>query len=121
MGELLAIAEPLARALRRDGHEVETIGDGLVASARCVSGEHDMVILDLGLPSLDGVEMCRRIRAHLPDAYVPDGTLCSDGNACTSPDSCTAGVCGGPAVSCDDGNPCTTDSCGAGGCALQRA
>lgn len=40
-----------------------------------------------------------------------DGLACDDGNACTSADSCTAGVCGGSAVTCDDGNECTVDSC----------
>jgi hypothetical protein len=43
---------------------------------------------------------------------APDGTICSDNNACTAPDQCTAGTCNsGAAVSMDDGNPCTTDSC----------
>jgi hypothetical protein len=39
------------------------------------------------------------------------GTTCNDGLFCTNPDTCTAGVCGGPARSCDDGKACTTDSC----------
>jgi minor extracellular protease Epr len=41
----------------------------------------------------------------------PNGTSCDDGLFCTNPDTCTAGVCGGPARSCDDGKACTTDSC----------
>ncbi|HIA03605.1 MAG TPA: hypothetical protein EYN66_17145 [Myxococcales bacterium] len=40
-----------------------------------------------------------------------DSTLCDDGNACTSPDVCSAGVCNGSSIICDDGNPCTVDSC----------
>jgi len=40
-----------------------------------------------------------------------DGTSCNDGLFCTNPDTCTAGVCGGPARSCDDGKSCTADSC----------
>jgi len=41
----------------------------------------------------------------------PGGTTCNDGLFCTNPDTCTAGVCGGPARSCDDGKACTSDSC----------
>jgi hypothetical protein len=44
------------------------------------------------------------------------GTTCNDGSACTTPDLCTNGVCGGAAVNCDDKNPCTTDGCSATGC-----
>jgi cysteine-rich repeat protein len=48
-----------------------------------------------------------------------DGTPCNDGSSCTGPDTCTAGVCGGPATGnccvsdadCDDGDSCTTDRC----------
>src|SRR5882724_6754065 len=53
----------------------------------------------------------------------PDGTVCNDGNACTTADTCQAGVCtGGSAepdgVPCDDGNSCTSDdACVSGVCA----
>jgi len=40
-----------------------------------------------------------------------DGTSCNDNLFCTNPDTCTAGVCGGPARSCNDGKTCTSDSC----------
>ncbi len=40
-----------------------------------------------------------------------NNTACNDGSACTSPDVCTSGVCGGAAISCVDAYPCTTDSC----------
>ena len=36
---------------------------------------------------------------------------CNDGNACTTPDVCSGGKCGGAAVTCNDQNACTTDSC----------
>ena len=58
-----AIADPLIRALRRQGHDVEAVADGEAAAASGMSGTHDLVILDLGLPGLDGLEVCRRIRA----------------------------------------------------------
>ena len=58
-----AIAEPLARALRRDGHQVEVLGSGRDAVQRCGHPPVDLVILDLGLPDIDGVEVCRQIRS----------------------------------------------------------
>jgi len=43
------------------------------------------------------------------------GTACSDGNACTKNDVCTAGVCGGTPYTCNDGLACTADSCNGDG------
>jgi hypothetical protein len=40
-----------------------------------------------------------------------NGTSCDDGLWCTNPDTCTAGVCGGPARDCNDVIGCTVDSC----------
>jgi DNA-binding response OmpR family regulator len=61
-----AIAEPLARALRRQGYEVDAAIDGLSGAAQGAHGDHDLVILDLGLPDIDGLEVCRRIRVARP-------------------------------------------------------
>jgi DNA-binding response OmpR family regulator len=58
------IAEPLARALRRDGYDVDVHGDGASALARARRGDVDMVVLDLGLPDIDGMDVCRRLRAE---------------------------------------------------------
>jgi hypothetical protein len=48
----------------------------------------------------------------------PDGSTCNDGKTCTGPDTCSTGVCGGGALSCDDQVACTVDSCSEafGGC-----
>ena len=64
-----AIAEPLGRALRRDGHDVEVAASGDAALARLTTAPFDLVILDLGLPDVDGLEVCRRIRTS--DRHVP--------------------------------------------------
>ncbi len=58
-----AIAEPLARALRREGYDVEWRDDGLAALEYAKVGEVDLIVLDLGLPTMDGLEVCRRARA----------------------------------------------------------
>jgi hypothetical protein len=44
--------------------------------------------------------------------FLPDNTVCDDGNACTSSDGCKQGVClAGTPMDCDDGDPCTIDAC----------
>ena len=63
------LAELVGSYLERDGFEVTLAGDGAEAVALAHSADPDVVVLDLGLPGLDGVEVCRRIRAH-SDAYV---------------------------------------------------
>jgi len=58
-----AIADVLRRTLRQEGHEVRSAGDGPDALRAADEFVPDLVILDLGLPGLDGVEVCRRLRA----------------------------------------------------------
>lgn len=65
-----AIAEPLARAIARDGHDVHLASDG-AAALRLARSEHcDLVILDLGLPDMDGVDVCRQLRHASPDLPI---------------------------------------------------
>jgi two-component system response regulator MprA len=62
------IAEVLRRTLRQEGHEVRSAGDGEEALSAASEFMPDLVILDLGLPKLDGVEVLRRLRV---DGDVP--------------------------------------------------
>lgn len=58
-----AIASAVARGLAKFGHEVETAADGAEALALAGAREYDVVCLDLNLPRIDGIEVCRRLRA----------------------------------------------------------
>ncbi|HEY8467745.1 MAG TPA: response regulator transcription factor [Solirubrobacterales bacterium] len=62
------IAEVLRRTLRQEGHDVRIAADGEAALEAAAEFVPDLVILDLGLPKLDGVEVLRRLRA---DSDVP--------------------------------------------------
>lgn len=56
------IAIPLVRMLKREGYEVNRVEAGLPA-VECVAKEAiDLVLLDLGLPDIDGLEVCRILR-----------------------------------------------------------
>jgi two-component system response regulator MprA len=59
-----SIADVLRRTLRQEGHEVRSARDGPTALLAAYEFVPDLVILDLGLPGLDGVEVCRRLRAE---------------------------------------------------------
>jgi len=65
--------EPFARLVRsyleREGFEVDSAADGEAAVALARERSPDVIVLDLMLPGIDGVEACRRIRAF-SDAYV---------------------------------------------------
>jgi len=63
-----AIADAVAARLVSEGHTVEVCHDGADAVERCRAIEPDLVVLDLLLPSLDGLEVCRQIQA---DRRVP--------------------------------------------------
>jgi DNA-binding response OmpR family regulator len=60
------VSEVVERYLRREGFEVETVADGRVAVDRALADPPDLVVLDLMLPGLDGLEVCRRLRALAP-------------------------------------------------------
>ncbi len=59
-----AIADVLRRSLRAEGHEVQSAGDGVEALSMSEQFVPDLVILDLGLPRLDGTEVLKRLRAE---------------------------------------------------------
>jgi DNA-binding response OmpR family regulator len=63
--------------LERDGFDVTLLHDGVAAVSAARSVDPDVVILDLGLPKMDGVEVCRRLRTF-SDCYVIMLTARSD-------------------------------------------
>ena len=60
------VAEVVARYLEREGHAVETVADGRSAIESAAARLPDIVVLDLMLPGLDGLEVCRRLRGLAP-------------------------------------------------------
>ena len=62
------IAEVLRRSLRLDGYDVRLAGAGPEALQEAALYEPDAVVLDLGLPGVDGIDVCRKLRT---DGDVP--------------------------------------------------
>ncbi|MEX0836588.1 MAG: response regulator transcription factor [Nitriliruptor sp.] len=62
------IASSVAKRLQAEGYRVELAGDGPTGIALVERLRPDLVILDLGLPGMDGIEVCRRIQR---DRHVP--------------------------------------------------
>jgi DNA-binding response OmpR family regulator len=60
----VSISDPLARALRREGYLVNVSSDGVSTLDAALAGGIDLLVLDLGLPRLDGLEVCRRLRSE---------------------------------------------------------
>lgn len=58
------IVETVSWRLRRDGFEVDAAYDGESAIKTALSGPYDLVILDVMLPGISGIDVCRRLRAE---------------------------------------------------------
>lgn len=63
------IARFLELELQHEGYEVETAGDGRTGLEKALSWKPDLMILDLMLPELSGIEVCRRLR-HESDVPI---------------------------------------------------
>ncbi|MEV6618649.1 response regulator transcription factor [Streptomyces sp. NPDC051051] len=64
------VAEVVTGYLARAGYTVDRADDGPAALARAAAHRPDLVVLDLMLPGMDGLEVCRRLRGHGPVPVV---------------------------------------------------
>lgn len=64
------LADTLHRLLSSEGHAVDIAGDGEGADATLAAEDFDLVILDLGLPDMDGLEVLRKLRARGSETAV---------------------------------------------------
>lgn len=58
----IALCSSIAKGLRLDGYEVDVCQDGAEALELCGTENYDLILLDLNLPGLDGMEVLRRLR-----------------------------------------------------------
>ncbi|HEY3355416.1 MAG TPA: response regulator [Polyangia bacterium] len=64
------LAEALMETVRLLGHDVRAVGTGAAALAAAVADPPEVVLLDIGLPDLDGYEVARRLRPRLARACL---------------------------------------------------
>jgi CheY-like chemotaxis protein len=79
------VSEVVARYLEREGYTVETVADGAVGLERALAEPPDLVVLDLMLPGVGGLEVCRRVRAVAPglvEAHHGDITVHNEDGGC---------------------------------------
>lgn len=74
----LELVEMLADYLERDSYRVDVVTDGLAATGKAISGDYDLVVLDVMMPRVNGLEVLRCIRARSP---VPVLMLTAKGEA----------------------------------------
>ncbi len=60
----------LKRALEKGGHDVEAVGDGIDALAALISDRYDLLLADIVMPGLDGIELARRASQDDPAMRV---------------------------------------------------
>ena len=64
------IRELLMYNLKREGHEVSCAENGIAALAQVKIGKPDLIILDVMMPQMDGIEFCERIKADLENQHI---------------------------------------------------
>ncbi len=65
----IALADIIASYLKREGFEATTVNDGITAVEAARTLRPDLIVLDLMLPGLDGIEVCKEVR-KFSDAYI---------------------------------------------------
>jgi two-component system, OmpR family, response regulator ResD len=65
-----ALAEVVMGYLARSGHRATHAGDGRTALASVAADPPALIILDVMLPEIDGLEVCRKVRAEYPDVPI---------------------------------------------------
>ncbi len=64
------IAQPLAEGLKKEHHVVEIATDGIEGWEFALGADYDLILLDLMLPKLDGIELCKRLRKAESKALI---------------------------------------------------
>ena len=64
------IREPLARALKREGYEVDEVATGSDAARLRAEVDYALLVLDVGLPGMSGLDVCRAARRDDPDLPI---------------------------------------------------
>jgi DNA-binding response OmpR family regulator len=65
------LAETLAENLGQEGHKVSTVEDGEIAYKKITNKPPDLIVLDVMLPNLDGLSLCRMVRRNPSTAHIP--------------------------------------------------
>ena len=60
----------LTRGLRRAGHAVDAVGDGEAGLERAQKSEYDLLLADVVMPGIDGIELARRVAARQPGIRI---------------------------------------------------
>ena len=66
----LRISQALAEDLRRQHHAVDAVDDGLTAYDLARSSVHDVILADILLPGMNGLDLCRRLRSENSGALI---------------------------------------------------
>jgi len=66
----ISVTKVVEMALTQGGYEVEVYQSGQAVIERCAAGPFDLVLLDVMMPDMDGVEVLQRLRAKTPSARV---------------------------------------------------
>ena len=91
------LSKNIAKGLRLLGYAVDCAYDGLEALELYGLNDYDLMILDLNLPKLDGMEVLQRIREPSPSSsrnWRPASVGCCAGASPPPIPSCAAGACG---------------------------
>ena len=64
------LADVVVGYLARAGHQVDSVGDGRAALDRVATDAPDLMVLDLMLPEVDGLEVCRQVRGTHPELPI---------------------------------------------------